>query len=107
VHADRAFVATLRDAAQVAVQGRRRLDSIEAEIRQAVAQHRAALNTPAGARQFQRFLTAKTCDIHRVIADTVADSQDRARSVRTLGGGYSGQDRRRPTIQTVGVVGLG
>lgn len=101
VHTDRAFLATLRDAAQVTVQGRRRLDSIEAEIRQALAQHRAALNTPAGARQFQRFLTAKTCDIHRVIADTVADSQARARSVRTLGGGYSVQDRRRPTIQAV------
>lgn len=101
VHTDRAFVATLHDAAQVTVAGRRRLDSIEAEIRHAVAQHRATLDTPIGARQFQRFLAAKTCDIHRVIADTVADSQARARATGALGGGYSIEDRQRPSIQAV------
>ncbi len=102
VQADRAFLATVRDTTQVAVQGRRRLDSIEAEIREALAHHRAlALDTPAGARQFQRFLTAKTHDIHQVIADTVADSQARAQSVRTLNGGYSVEHRQRPTIQAV------
>lgn len=102
VQADRAFLSTVRGAAQVALLGRKRLDSIEAEIREALAHHRAlALDTPAGARQFQRFLTAKTRDIHQVIADTVADSQDRARSVRSLGGGYSVEGRQRPTIQSV------
>jgi len=102
LQADRAFLATVRGAAQVALLGRKRLDSIEAEIREALSHHGAlALNTPAGARQFQRFLTAKTHDIHQVIADTVADSQARARSVRPLGGGYSIEDRQRPTIQAV------
>ncbi|WP_082981108.1 DUF4226 domain-containing protein [Mycolicibacter heraklionensis] len=102
MQADRAFLATVRSAAQVALLGRKRLDSIEAEIHGALAQHRAlALDTPAGARQFQRFLTAKTHDIHQVIADTVADSQARARSVRSLGGGYSVEDRQRPTVQAV------
>ncbi|WP_409436359.1 DUF4226 domain-containing protein [Mycobacterium sp. SMC-14] len=102
VKTDRAFLTTVRGAAQVALLGRKRLDSIEAEIREALAHHRAlALDTPAGARQFQRFLTAKTRDIHQVIADTVADSQDRARSVRSLGGGYSVEGRKRPTIQAV------
>lgn len=102
VQADRAFLATLQGATQVALLGRKRLDSIEAEIRAALAHHRAlALDTPAGARQFQRFLTAKTHDIHQVIADTVADSQARARAVRSLGGGYSVEDRQRPTIQPV------
>lgn len=104
VQADRAFVATVRGAAQVAVLGRKRLDGIEAEIREALDQHRAALETPAGARQFQRFLTAKTHDIHQVIADTVADSQARAQMVRTLSGGYSVEDRRRPAVQTVDYV---
>lgn len=100
VQADRAFLATVRGATQVALQGHRRLDSIEAEIREALAHHRAlALDTPAGARQFQRFLTAKTHDIHQVIADTAADSQARAQSVRTLNGGYSVE--HRPTIQAV------
>ncbi|WP_067966967.1 DUF4226 domain-containing protein [Mycolicibacter icosiumassiliensis] len=102
VQADRAFLATVRGAAQVALLGHKRLDSIEAEIREALARHRTlALDTPAGARQFQRFLTAKTHDIHQVIADTVADSQARARSVRSLGGGYSVEDRQRPTIRAV------
>lgn len=102
MQADRAFLATVRGAAQVALLGRTRLDSIEAEIREALAHHRAlALDTPAGARQFQRFLAAKTHDIHQVIADTVADSQARARSVRSLGGGYSAEGRQRPTIQAV------
>lgn len=102
VQTDRAFLTTVRGAAQVAVQGRRRLDSIEAEIRAALAQHRAlAVDTPAGARQFQRFLSAKTRDIHQVIAETVADGQARARAVRTLNGGYSVEHRQRPTIQAV------
>ncbi|MGB3664261.1 DUF4226 domain-containing protein [Mycolicibacter algericus] len=35
---DRAFVATLRGAAQVALRGRRRLDGIEAEIRRGTGQ---------------------------------------------------------------------
>ena len=102
MQADRAFLSTVRGAAQVALLGRKRLDSIEAEIREALAHHRAlALDTPAGARQFQRFLTAKTHDIHQVIAETIADSQARARSVRSLGGGYSAEGRQRPTIQAV------
>ncbi|MGB3664258.1 DUF4226 domain-containing protein [Mycolicibacter algericus] len=99
---DRAFVATLRGAAQVALRGRRRLDGIEAEIREALANQQAlALDTPAGARQFQQFLTVKTRDIHRVIADTVADSHARAAAVRSLGGGYTVKGPRAPGVQAV------
>lgn len=99
---DRAFVATVRGAAQAALLARRRLDSIEAEIRDALADQQAlALDTPAGARQFQRFLTVKTRDIHQVIADTVADSRARAQVVRSLGGGYSVEGRRGPGVQAV------
>lgn len=101
-HADRAFVATVRGAAQVAVLGRKRLDGIEAEIREALANHRAlALDTPAGARQFQRFLTTKTRDIHQVVADTLADSRARAQVVRSLSGGYSIEGPHKPGIQAV------
>lgn len=100
--ADRSFGATVHGAAQMAVLGRKRLDGIEAEIREALAHHRAlALDTPAGARQFQRFLTAKTRDIHQVIADTVADSQARAQAVRSLGGGYASEDPHKPGIRAV------
>ncbi|MDD7811613.1 DUF4226 domain-containing protein [Mycobacterium sp. CSUR Q5927] len=99
---DRAFVATVRGAAQVALLGRRRLDDIEAEIRDALANQQAlALDTPAGARQFQRFLTVKTRDIHRVVADTASDSRARAAAVRSLGGGYTVEGPRRPGVQAV------
>lgn len=101
-HLDRAFVATVRGAAQVALLGRRRLDGIEAEIRDALANQQAlALDTAAGARQFQRFLTVKTRDIHQVIADTVADSRARAEVVRSLSGGYRSEGGRGPGVQAV------
>ncbi|GFG72173.1 DUF4226 domain-containing protein [Mycolicibacter senuensis] len=100
---DRAFVTTLRGAAQEALRGRRRLDAIEAEIREALANEQAlALDTPAGARQFQQFLSVKTRDIHRVIDDTVTDSRARAAAVRSLGGSYRTEGRRRgPGVQAV------
>jgi hypothetical protein len=101
-HLDRAFVATVRGAAQVALLGRRRLDGIEAEIRDALANQQAlALDTAAGARQFQRFLTVKTRDIHQVIADTVADSRARAEVVRSLSGGFSVEGRRGPGVHAI------
>lgn len=102
-HLDRAFVATVRGAAQVALLGRWRLDGIEAEIRDALANQQAlALDTAAGARQFQRFLTVKTRDIHQVIADTVADSRARAEVVRSLSGSFSVERRPRgPGVQAV------
>ncbi|CAJ1493850.1 DUF4226 domain-containing protein [[Mycobacterium] kokjensenii] len=103
VQADRAFATTLQGASQVAVLGRRRLDGIENEIRQALAQHRAlALDTPAGARQFQRFLTAKARDIQQVLTDTTADNHRRAQATRALGGGYPREDK--PDIQAVDYV---
>ena len=104
VQADRAFLTTVQGAAQVAAQGRKRLDGIEAELRQALTQQRVLLDSPSGARQFQRFLTAKTRDIHQVIADTVADSRAREQTVRALGGGYSLEDPRRPGVHTVDYV---
>jgi hypothetical protein len=101
-HLDRAIVAAVRGAAQVALLGRRRLDGIETEIRDALANQQAlALDTPAGARQFQRFLTVKTRDIHQVVADTVADSRARAEVVRSLSGGYRVEGGRGPGVQAV------
>lgn len=100
--ADRAFAATVHGATQVALQSRKRLDGIEAELRAVLAHPRAlALDSPAGARQFQRFLAAKSHDIHQVIADTVADSQARGQAVRAARGGYATEDRKRPSIQAV------
>lgn len=99
---DRAFAATLHDAYRTALAGRKRLDAIEAEIRGVLADQRAlALDTPTGARQFQRFLTAKTRDILAVVNDAAADSAQKAALLRTLGGGYTVDKPRRPEIQAV------
>jgi hypothetical protein len=89
-HTDQLLSAALRGAVERARDGRRRLDAIGAEIRAAVGdQGTLALDTPAGARQFQRFLTAKTRDIRRVVTDAVADERARTALLRSLGGGYA------------------
>ncbi|MEO8814487.1 MAG: DUF4226 domain-containing protein [Mycobacterium sp.] len=87
---DETFLATLRDAHRMTVLGRQRLDAIRAEIEQAVMnQDSSALDTPAGARQFQRFLADKTRNIHQVVADAAADSAKKAQLVQSLGGHYT------------------
>jgi hypothetical protein len=56
----------------------RRLDAIAAELDQAVAnQAGLAVDTPMGAREFQRFLVAKQHEIAAVVAD--AQELDRAK----------------------------
>lgn len=80
---------TLRDAYRSVRRGRRRLDTIGAEILSAVADPGAPwLDTPAGARQLQTFLTAKARDIRGVIADAVADSRARVVLLDSLSTGY-------------------
>ncbi|MEO6793913.1 MAG: DUF4226 domain-containing protein [Mycobacterium sp.] len=102
IQADRAFVATLHDAHRMVLTGRKRLDDIEAEIRNAVAnQQSLALDTPAGARQFQRFLTTKTRGILTVVNETAGDSAHKAALLRSLAGGYPVEDRQKPAIQAV------
>ncbi|OBK84807.1 DUF4226 domain-containing protein [Mycolicibacter sinensis] len=99
---DRAFAATLHDAYRTALAGRKRLDAIEGEIRSVVGNRQSlALDTPAGARQFQRFLTAKTRDILTVINDAAADSAQKADLLRYLAGGYTADKPHRPEIQAV------
>lgn len=83
VELDRSFDGILSGALQFNAQSRARLDALEAEIRQAAAAW-SGLDTPAGARQFQAYLAGKTRDIHKVVADAHADSQQRAAQVRGL-----------------------
>jgi len=88
--ADRAVPAPVMRAYQSAMRGRGRLDVIAAEIECAVANQQAlALNTPAGARSFSRFLHAKTHDIKQVVAETVADSTSNAAVLRSLRPSYA------------------
>lgn len=83
--ADRLVVPPLQDSYESALRGRRQLDAIDAEIDSAVANQRAlALDTPAGARNFSRFLTTKTQEIQRVVSETAADSQAKSAVLRSL-----------------------
>jgi len=100
VHTDRALAATVSGAADQLRDGRRRLDAIGTELRDAVAAHRTtAWDTPAGARQFQLFLAAKARDIRRVVADAVADDRARAVVLRSLRFDGSGRGRPGPAEQ--------
>ncbi|WP_052956971.1 DUF4226 domain-containing protein [Mycolicibacter heraklionensis] len=98
VAADQEFEALLRGAVQHNREYRQRLDAIEAEVRQAAATWRG-LDTPAGARQFQQFLTGKAREIYKIVADGLADSRARSQAVQALGGRYTveGGLRRAPT----------
>lgn len=98
VELDRSCGEILRGAHQHNAQSRQRLDAFEAEIRQAAAAW-PALNTPAGARQFQAYLTGKTRETHQIVADAAADSQQRAAQVQALTGRYPLRGDR--TIQSV------
>lgn len=86
---DRAVVPKLRQAYDSLVCGRRRLGAIGAEIENAVAHQRAlGFDTPAGARNFSRFLATKAHDITRVLAATAAESQAGAARLRSLASSY-------------------
>lgn len=68
--ADRALADALASAHAATVEGVRRLDEIAAEIDRAVANQAAiGLDTPMGAREFQRFLIAKEREIQAVVSD--------------------------------------
>lgn len=87
--ADRLVVPALQAAYRSAVRGRRQLDAIGTDIEAAVANQRAlALDTPAGAATFSRFLDAKTQDINRVVAETAAHSRAGAGTLGSLGPSY-------------------
>lgn len=87
VAADHDFQAILREAVRNNSASRQRLDAMAAEIRQAAATW-PGLDTPAGSRQFQRYLTGKAREIHKIVNDAHADSEHRAGLVRTLTNRY-------------------
>lgn len=69
--ADRALAEALSSAHAATVEGLRRLDAIAAEIDRAVANQAAiGLDTPMGAREFQKFLIAKQREIFEVVSET-------------------------------------
>jgi hypothetical protein len=76
--ADRALAAALADVHAATVDGVARLDAIAAEIERAVENQAAlGLDTPTGAREFQKFLLTKQREILAVVSD--AQELDRAK----------------------------
>lgn len=96
---DRALADIVAAAHTVTVAALQRLDTIGAEIEDAVAhQDRLALDTPAGAHEFQRFLLAKHRDIITVVNDAAAQGDTKAAQVRGLLAGY--QDSSGPAVNS-------
>ncbi|BBZ46642.1 hypothetical protein MPRM_39230 [Mycobacterium parmense] len=89
--ADRALTQVLADAHASMRESVRRLDAIADEVDRAVAhQSGLAVDTPLGAREFQRFLAAK----HREIAAVIEDAREFGRAkkvaIERLGAQYLG-----------------
>jgi len=77
--ADRVLAEVLASAHAAIRESVRRLDAIAAEIeRAAPGQDHLAVDTPMGAREFQKFLVAKQREIAAIVAD--AHELDRAKT---------------------------
>jgi Domain of unknown function (DUF4226) len=85
VDADAVLAAAVTDAHAVTVDAVQQLDAIEAEIESAVAQQdQFALDTPAGAREFQRFLLDKQQQILAVVNEATALADAKALDIQRL-----------------------
>jgi len=82
----------------VTVSGRERLQDIQRQLIEAINNPVAALDTPAGERQFLMFLRGKIAEIQGIVdADALTD-EDHAKLTRALGSGYllAGSERGEP-----------
>lgn len=88
--ADRALAEALAGAHAAAVEALRRLGEIEADIESVVAhQETLALDTPAGARELQRFLIAKQRDIVAIISTNAAEDEAKMAVLEGLSARYA------------------
>ncbi|WP_409427832.1 DUF4226 domain-containing protein [Mycobacterium sp. SMC-11] len=94
---DRQIIEALRHAHKTTLEGRRRLDDLEAEI--AGAARSWDLSTAAGAREFQRFLVGRLGQIIKVVEETNDDDASKEALATALAGLYLGvpSDRHEPT----------
>lgn len=74
---DLQVVTAILNAHLSAVQGRHALNQLQHDVESAV-QNRTDLNTPAGARDFQRFLVGKLNDIRAVVAGASLDDTSKS-----------------------------
>ncbi|OBI14555.1 hypothetical protein A5714_01385 [Mycobacterium sp. E2462] len=90
--ADRALVDALASAHANARESLRRLDAIAEQLERAVGHGSAlAVDTPLGAREFQRFLLAKQREIAAVVADARELSRTKKAALDTLRAQYGGE----------------
>ncbi len=97
---DLQVVTAVLNAHAVRDEGLGELDRLQREIEEAVLA-RNDLDTPAGAREFQRFLTGKLRDIRTVLDTTGLDATSRAALAAALGSlyGSSTPDSPPPTAE--------
>lgn len=87
--ADRVLTEVLASAHAAMRESIRRLDAIADEIERAVPQHNTlAVDTPMGAREFQKFLVAKQREIAAVVADARELDRSKTAVLQSLRGEY-------------------
>jgi Domain of unknown function (DUF4226) len=95
--ADRALADAVAAAHTATVEGLRRLAAIEADIESAVAQQDGlALDTPAGAHRFHRFLLGKHREILDVVSATVAEGEAKKAELQGLLAQYTASSGSSP-----------
>jgi hypothetical protein len=72
----------------VTVSGRTQLQDIQRQLIEAITNPVAALDTPAGERQFLMFLRSKIAEIQAVVDTGALTDEDHANLTRALGSGY-------------------
>lgn len=88
--ADRVLADALAGAHAAAVEAVSRLNTIEAQIEGAVhTRMEFALDTPMGAREFQRFLIAKQREIIAIVAEAHSDDATKRAVLESLQPQYS------------------
>lgn len=72
----------------VTVSGRAALQDIQRQLIEAITNPVAALDTPAGERQFLMFLRGKVAEIQDIVDTGALTDEDHAKLTRALGSGY-------------------
>ncbi|WNG92995.1 DUF4226 domain-containing protein [Mycobacterium sp. ITM-2016-00318] len=91
----------------VTVSGRARLQDIQRQLIEAINNPVAALDTPAGERQFLMFLRSKIAEIQGIVDAGALTDEDHAKLTRALGSGYllAGSQRGEPMAPATAQAG--
>lgn len=88
--ADQVLSDALVSAHAAAMDGMHRLEALRAEIESAAQQHEAlSVDTPLGAREFQKYLLAKQREIIAIVSDVATLSESKVAVLKSLQASYS------------------